>query len=56
LGALKATSQDKAGVLVHELCFDDRKPIMKRILRNLIVKTPLLFHILRNWDRIKEYR
>ena len=56
LGALKATSQDKAGVLVHELCFDDRKPIMKRILRYLIVKTPLLFHILRNWDRIKEYR
>jgi predicted amidohydrolase len=56
LGALKATSQDKAGYLVHELCFDVRQPMMKRILRNLIVKTPLLFHLLRNWNRIKEYR
>ena len=56
LGALKATSQDKAGYLVHELCFDIRQPVMKRILRNLIVKTPLLFHLLRNWNRIKEYR
>ena len=56
LGVLKATSQDMAGYLVHELCFDVRQPIMKRTLRNLIVKTPLLFHILRNWNRIKEYR
>jgi predicted amidohydrolase len=56
LGSLRATAQDKEGYLVCELGFDTNKSWLRRIIRNMIVKAPLPFHVLRNWRRVREYR
>ena len=56
LGSLRATAQDKERYLVYELGFDTNKSWLKTTIRNVIVKAPLPFHVLRNWRRMREYR
>jgi len=56
LGSLRATSQDKEGYLVCELRFDTNQSWLKTIIRNIIVKAPLPFRVLRNWRKGREYR
>ena len=54
-GELRATGQDQEQYLVYELGFADKQSWLKRVARNAWVKTPLVFHILRNWKRAKSY-
>ena len=54
-GELRATVQDKEQYLVCELAFADKQPWLKRILRKIWVRTPLVFYILKNWKRVKSY-
>jgi len=54
-GQLRVTGQDREQVLVYELGFADSQSWPKRAIRNVWVKTPLAFHILRNWKRAKSY-
>ena len=56
LGSLRATAQDKEGYLIYELGFDANQSWLKRIIGNMIVKAPVLLHVLRNWRRVREYR
>jgi predicted amidohydrolase len=55
LGELRATGQGQEQFLVYELGFADQKLWLKRAIRNLWVKTPLAYHILKNWKRAKSY-
>ncbi len=55
LGSLRIKSHNKAGYLVYKLNFDTNQSLLKRILRNMIVKAPLPFHVLKNWNRIWDY-
>jgi predicted amidohydrolase len=54
-GELRATGQDQEQFLVEELGFADKQSWLRRVVRNVWVKTPLVFHILRNWKRAKSY-
>ncbi len=54
-GKLRITGQDQEQYLVYELGFADKQTWPKRWIRNVWVKTPLAFHILRNWKRAKSY-
>ena len=54
-GELRATGQDKEQFLVDELGFVDKRSWLKRAIRSAWVKTPLIWHILRNWKRAKSY-
>ena len=54
-GALRATGQDREQYLVYELGFADKRSWLKSVVRNAWVKTPLVYHILRNWKRAKSY-
>jgi predicted amidohydrolase len=54
-GELRATGQDQEQYMAYELRFADEQPWLKRAIRNVWVKTPLVFHILRNWKRAKSY-
>ncbi len=54
-GELRATGQDQEQFLVHKLGFADEQSWLKRATRNVWVKTPLAFHLLRNWKRAKSY-
>jgi predicted amidohydrolase len=55
LGMLKATSQDVSGYLVFNLRFDTNHGILKRFIRNLVVKAPLPFNVGKNWRRLLDY-
>jgi predicted amidohydrolase len=54
-GELRATGQGQEQFLVYELGFADQRLWLKRAIRNLWVKAPLAFHILKNWKRAKSY-
>lgn len=54
-GKLRATGQDKEQFLVYELRFVEKQSWLKRAVRIAWVKTPLIWHILRNWERTKSY-
>jgi predicted amidohydrolase len=54
-GELRARGQDQEQFLVRELGFADKQSWLRRGMRNVWVKTPLIFHILRNWKRAKSY-
>jgi predicted amidohydrolase len=54
-GELRATGQDREQFLVQELGFAGRQSWLRRAVRNVWVKTPLVFHTLRNWKRAKSY-
>lgn len=55
LGRLRATLQNESDYLVYELYFDTWQPLWKRTIRNILVKVPLPFHILKNWSIVKDY-
>lgn len=55
LGELRLTGQDQEQVLAYELRFADESSILKRIIRSIWVKTPLLLHVLRNWKKARSY-
>lgn len=54
-GELRATGQDQEQFLVYELGFAGEQSWLTRTIRNVWVKTPLAFHIVRNWKRAKSY-
>jgi predicted amidohydrolase len=55
LGALRATGQGREQVLAYELVCAADTSWLKRIIRNVYVKAPLFFHVLRNWSTAIEY-
>jgi predicted amidohydrolase len=55
LGHLRLTGQDGERTLIYDLSFADKGYWLKRTVRNIWVKTPLVFHILKNWKRAKSY-
>lgn len=55
-GSLRATSKDKAGYLVYDIKFDRHQNILKRILRNFLVKASLFVHVIRNIKMLQNYR
>ncbi len=55
LGGLQATARGQEQYLVHELRFANDRSWLKSILRNILVKAPLSFHVLRNWSRARTY-
>ena len=55
LGSLRVTAQDQEGYLVYELVFDTDRSWPKRLIRNMVVKASLPIHVLKNWQRIREY-
>ena len=55
-GELRATGQGREQFLVYELGFADGQSRLKWVMRHAWVKAPLVFHILRNWKRVRSYR
>ena len=55
LGALRRTSLDREQVLVYEPEFIDDERWLKRMTRQIWVKTPLLVHALRHWKILLSY-
>jgi predicted amidohydrolase len=55
LGELRVTAQDEEQYLVYELRFASSQSWLKKVMRNIFVKTPLIFYILRNWRRARSY-
>jgi predicted amidohydrolase len=54
-GALRATGQGQEQYLAYELGFADEQPWLTRAIRNMWVKAPLAFHIVRHWRRARSY-
>lgn len=54
-GELRAKGQDREQYLIYELEFTDRQSWLKRVIRNVWVKTPLVIHVLKNWKKVKSY-
>jgi predicted amidohydrolase len=55
LGRVRSTKQGREQVLVYELRFADPGPWLKRIIRNIWVKAPVIFHVAKNWRQAKSY-
>ncbi|HEY45884.1 MAG TPA: carbon-nitrogen hydrolase family protein [Anaerolineae bacterium] len=55
VGRLRATGQDQEQYLVYEVKCSADSSWPKRVIRNVYVKAPLFFHVLRNWKMIREY-
>ncbi|MGC9393832.1 MAG: carbon-nitrogen hydrolase family protein [Anaerolineae bacterium] len=55
LGRLRRTSVDQEGYLVHTLKIATEQPGVRRVLRHIYVKAPLIVHVLRNWGILKSY-
>ncbi|MBN1580010.1 MAG: carbon-nitrogen hydrolase family protein [Anaerolineae bacterium] len=55
LGALRCTSLDKEQTLVYALGFPSDERWLERLMRNVVVKTPLLIHALRHWKILLSY-
>jgi predicted amidohydrolase len=54
-GRLRAGSQDQPGHLVYEIEFTENKAWLVSCLRQIVVKTPLIFHLIMNWRKIRIY-
>lgn len=54
-GELRATGQDQEQVLAYELKFPADPSWLKRAIRNVYVKAPVLLHVLRNWKTARTY-
>lgn len=54
-GSLRAASKDKPGYLLFDINLDRDQNFLKFLLRNFIVKTSLLFHLMSNLKRFKDY-
>ncbi len=55
LGRLRLTTQGREQYLVYELGFAGPSSWPKRVLRNVVVKAPLVFHVLRNLKQVRTY-
>lgn len=55
LGRIRGRSLGQEQVLVHELQFADRSSGLRRIVRGLWVKAPLILHVLRNLKQARTY-
>ncbi len=55
LGKLRSKKLGREQVLVYELRFASQGSRLKQIIRKLWVKTPLVFHILKNLKRARTY-
>jgi len=55
LGELRATGQGRELVLVYELVCAAETSWLKRVIRNVYVKAPVFFHVLRNWRTARAY-
>jgi len=55
LGDIRHTGQGLEQTLVYELRFAAPGSGVKRVIRNIWVKTPLVFIILKNWKRARSY-
>lgn len=55
LGRLRSVGQDKEQYLVYELKFADERSWLKKVIRNVLVKSPLPIHILKNWKIVRSY-
>jgi len=54
-GDLRVKGQDREQYIIYKLGFTDRQPWLKRAIRNVCIKTPLVIHVLKNWKRVKSY-
>ena len=55
LGRLRKVSVDQEGYLVHTLRFAPERSGVRRLLRHIYVKSPLVVHALWNWRILKSY-
>ena len=55
LGKIRGEKLGQEQFLVYELRFAAPGSRLKQIIRNIWVKTPIIFHILRNWKQAKTY-
>jgi len=55
LGEIRGHKLGQQQVLVSGLRFAQQGSWLQRTLRNIWVKTPLIFHVLRNWKQAKSY-
>ena len=55
LGSIQGTRQGQEQVLIYELCFADPGSWLTRIIRNIWVKIPIVFHVAGNWKQAKSY-
>lgn len=55
LGRLRVTTNGREQYVVHELGFVGSSSWPKRVLRNVMVKAPLVSHVLGNWKRARSY-
>lgn len=55
LGKIRSKKLGQEQVLVYELRFAETGSWFRKSIRNIWVKTPLLFHILKNWKQAKSY-
>jgi predicted amidohydrolase len=54
-GRLQKFSQDQPGYLVYEIKFTEKKTWPISLLRQITVKIPLIFHLIKNWRKIRIY-
>lgn len=55
LGKVRGRHIGQERFMVYELHFADSGSNLKKIIRNIWVKVPLIFHLIKNWKRIKPY-
>ncbi len=55
LGKIRGQKLGAEQVLVYELQFAEPGSRVKQFIRNICVKTPLIFHILKNWKQARSY-
>lgn len=55
LGKIRSKKLGSEHFLVYELQFAEPGSRLKQIIRNIWVKTPIVFHILKNWSQAKTY-
>jgi hypothetical protein len=54
-GNIRISEQGDELYITCELSFTKTRSCVKTLIRNVWVKTPLIFHVLRNWRRAKSY-
>ena len=55
LGQIRDAKQGQEQALVYELCFANQGSWLKRAIRAIWVKIPIILHVLRNWKQAKSY-
>jgi hypothetical protein len=55
LGHVRGATQGREQVLVRELRFAKPGSWLKRIMRGIWVKAPVVTHVIKNWEQAKSY-